>query len=286
MASLALPAPAPALPIEPAASTSAATLSRLPGATSGLVPAVPGGLDPAPWASSLSGAGASPAAPRARPFAAEAGADRTTYLGDGSLGETLGPLLPGGIDLSQLGGGAPARAGPGLRETLLATPLGEEILRLAVEVFSPAVDSSGRLHVSFLGHGDYTLRHREPEPVLQSLEAEGGNLAPLPGNERWGPAGGPIPLDPARFGAGEAPLTVGEFLALLSRELVAFATHPLTLLAAVLGAAGYVAFRLALERAKRGHRTGRHHGQHRHSHHHRSRAARSSTSRRRLPRTP
>ncbi len=289
LGSLALPALAPALPIEPSGAPGGTSSPRPSGLTPSLVPTLPGGLDPAPWASSLTAPGANPAAARARPFAAAAGADRLPYLGDGSLGETLGPLLPGGIDLSELGSAPATRArpGPGLRETLLATPLGEEILRLAVEVFSPAVDPSGRLHVSFLGHGDFTLPRREPEPPMQSLGAAGGDLAAFSTNERWGPVGGPIPLAPARFGAGEAPLTVGEFLALLARELVAFATHPLTLLAVTLGAAGYVAFRLALERARRqAHRAEHHHGHHRRPHHHRSRATRPPSRRRHLPRTP
>jgi hypothetical protein len=226
-------------------------------------------------------------APGRRPFAGEPGGDRLPHLVDGTLGEALGPLLPGGTDLSQLGSAPAPQARPGLRETLLATPLGEEILRLAVEVFSPAVDSSGRLHVSFLGHGDFTLAPRDPAPALQSLGAAGRHLTVPDSTQGWRSEAGSVAPAPRRYGAGEEPLTVGQFVALLAHELVAFATHPLTLLAAALGAGGYVAFRLAIERARRRTAHAGSHRRHRHApHHHRSSRTRSSSGRHHLPRAP
>jgi hypothetical protein len=287
LAGLATGRPASALPIEPAGTPAAAPTGRTGAAGAGLPQALPGGLDPAPWASSVTGPRASQDAPRRPPFTGDPGAERLPHLVDGSLGEALGPLLPGGADLSQLGSAPAPRARPGLRETLLATPLGEEILRLAVEVFAPAVDSSGRLHVSFLGHGDYTLPQRGPVPAMQSLDAAGRDLTVLDSTERWRSEAGSLTPAPGRFAAGEEPLTVGQFVALLTRELVAFATHPLTLLAAVLGAGGYVAFRLAIERARR--RTTHAGGHRRHPRaprHHRSRRTRTPSSRHHQPRAP
>lgn len=151
------------------------------------------------------------------------------------------------------------------REPLLSTPLAEEILRFAAEVFTPTVDSLGRLHVSFLGRGDFILSRSDSDTPPRSLESSALDSGTGSAGPRWAPPPAPALLPPTPGLDEVGPLTVGEFLLFLAREVLAFAFHPLTLLAAFLGTLGYVVVRLALERSRRRGRP-RERG---HQHHHR-----------------
>ena len=234
LAGLAFPLLAPALPIEPPGPPAGSAPLRSASPAAERFPDLPGGLDPAPWGSFFTEGGATPGATRSRSAAAQSIGQRTPYVGES------------------------------YRETLLATPLGEEILRFALEVFSPTVDALGRLHVSFLGRGDFVLSRSDPDPPPRSLDVPAFDAGAGSEAARWDSPLTPAPLHPAAHLDGYGPLTVGEFLVLLAREVIAFATHPLTLLAAVLGAVGYVVVRFALERSgRRGH-----HRSHAHRHHH------------------
>ena len=206
LAGLAFPLLAPALPIEPPGPPAGSAPLRSASPAAERFPDLPGGLDPAPWGSFFTEGGATPGATRSRSAAAQSIGQRTPYVGES------------------------------YRETLLATPLGEEILRFALEVFSPTVDALGRLHVSFLGRGDFILSRSDPDPPPRSLDVPAFDAGAGSEAARWDSPLTPAPLHPAAHLDGYGPLTVGEFLVLLAREVIAFATHPLTLLAAVLGA--------------------------------------------------
>ena len=235
LAGLAFPLLAPALPIEPPGPPAGSAPPRSASPAAERFLDLPGRIEPAPWTSFVTEGGAAPGTTGSRSAAAQSIGRRTPYLSEDP------------------------------REPLLSTPLAEEILRFAAEVFTPTVDALGRLHVSFLGRGDFILSRSDPDPPPRGLESPAldpgaGSAAP-----RWDPSPAPALLPPAPGLDGDGPLTVGEFLVLLAREVLAFATHPLTLLAAFLGAVGYVVVRLALERSRRR----GHHRDHGHRHHHR-----------------
>ena len=227
------------------------------------------GMDPAPWATSLTPGGSG--APAREPGLAlgRSGLDPGFFLGDDAQQDRVGLELPDPASALDARSG-PARGGRlGLREAFLESPFGQEVLLLAVEVLSPSIDSSGRLHVSILGHGDFTLPRREPDPFAEDMERVMAMPLGPSGDLAWTPTG--LTLAPVtRSAALDGPLTIREFAALLVGELVDFLTHPVTLLLAVMGGTGYIVLRLALERsALRAHRHGRH-SSHRHHRPHRS----------------
>lgn len=155
----------------------------------------------------------------------------------------------------------------GLRDALLASPLGQEVLLLALEVFTPAIDPQGRIHVSIFGHGELIL------PTGQSDEAmprayEAGGLAEEDALVVLSEQGLPVAL--------EGRLTVKDFVDLYAKKALGFLVHPLTILLAGLGAVGYLSVRYALERRK--HRPRKAHRPHLHMHRHRRRHHRHRSS--------
>jgi hypothetical protein len=145
-----------------------------------------------------------------------------------------------------------------LYDALTETPFGREVLRVSLEVFT-VVDASGRLRLSLFGLGAPDSGGEEgPMPA-----AAGGDpsFADDHGQARTfhraaappGFAGAPSLQVPQTFW--------GLALGVAAWALDAF-SHPLTLVLALLGGAGYLAARYALE--TRRHRSHRSHGTSRH----------------------
>jgi hypothetical protein len=229
---LGLAAPVGGLPIDPAPGhglASPAQADRLPGVT---LPAAAGaGPDPASWASTL-------------PRSGEDAPGHWPAEGVASLaGETLWARdlsAFGGSDSepSDAPGGDPVWSLQGLRDALLATPFGQEVLLLALEVLTPAIDQEGRIHVSLFGHGDYVLPTRgapasDPHASARGvLSAEAIALRPE---------------DAVRRVSLDEPQSLRELVGMLASEVTSVLTHPVTVLLALLGLIAYLAARYAFE---------------------------------------
>jgi hypothetical protein len=234
------------------------------------------GSEPARWASVVEPDAVSPPG-RSGTRAAEGALDVDLLAGEGGQ---VPDVLGAQADALAAAGDLRAHGAPReFLEALVSTPLGEDLLQLAAEVFTPAIDRAGQLHVSLLGHGDFVVPGWESRLTGDGAGAgapvrDAALLArPLPG------VGGSA--------TGDGPLTVREFVALLAGELTAFVTHPLTVLITLLGGVGYLSLRFALERrALRVHHTRAHahHSRRHRSHHHH--AHRRSPRARGLPRRP
>ena len=256
---LLLPALVVALPVEQTEPLAPDIWSRSGRSTLGL-PAVTSapGLDPAPWASSLSPGQPHPLREESADSRGRASPDPGFFLDNDALQFPLGAEVSGSAAELEARDDHARGGWAGLRDLLMETPMGQEILLLGVETLSPSVDSTGRIHVSILGHGDFTLPRLDPPPPTDALDALLATPADPAAPLAWSRATTITGLD--------SPLTVRALIGVLADELMAFVTHPLTLFTAALGGIAYIALRLSLERRSLRAQRHRHHRRHRHAH--------------------